>query len=159
MNDAHSIDLADGLFAAEAEREPLANARARGPRRVLIVEDNYFVAHQCAGALGAAGFEVVGIVATGEEAVVVATAERPSLVLMDIYLAGKRDGIDAAIELLQRFGIRSIFASAFGDTAMRERAERAEPLGWLPKPFSDAKLVATVEGAIKHNEALPLAPR
>src|SRR6266566_3969069 len=101
MNDAHSIDLADGLFAAEAEREPVTNARARGSRRVLI---------------------------------------------------------DAAIELLERFGIRSIFASAFGDPAMRERAERAEPLGWLPKPFSDAKLVATVEGAIKHNEAHPLAP-
>jgi two-component system, response regulator PdtaR len=159
MKDAHSVDFADGLLAAEAERGSAVNASARGARRVLIVEDNYFVAHQCAGALSAAGFEIVGIVPTGEEAVAVATAERPNLVLMDIYLAGKRDGIDAATEILERFGIRSIFASAFGDTAMRERAQRAEPLGWLPKPFSDVKLVAAVEGAIKHNEAHPLAPR
>src|SRR2546429_6122365 len=87
-------------------------ADARPGRRILIVEDNYFVAHQCENALLDAGYEIVGAVATADDAVRAATDCRPELVLMDIYLPGKRDGVDAALEILQRFGIRSIFASA-----------------------------------------------
>ena len=78
-------------------------------RRILIVEDNHFVAHQCESALLDAGYEIVGTVATAEDAVRAAMDCRPDLVLMDIYLPGKGDGVDAAIEILQRFGIRSIY--------------------------------------------------
>ncbi len=41
---------------------------------------------------------------------------------MDIRLAGKRDGIDAAIELFRGLGIRCIFATARYDKEARERA-------------------------------------
>src|SRR5437762_13188597 len=81
-------------------------------RRILIVEDNYFVAHQCQSALLDAGYDVVDVVETAEEAVEVAMNRRPELVLMDIYLPGKRDGIDAAVEIFRRFAVRSIFATA-----------------------------------------------
>jgi len=126
-------------------------------RRILIVEDNYFVAHQCENALLDAGYEIVGAVATADDAVRAATDRRPELVLMDIYLPGKRDGVDAALEILQRFGIRSIFASAPADATVKARAESAQPLAWLPKPFNDRKLVATVKSALSDTDALPQA--
>ncbi len=130
-------------------------ADARLARRVLIVEDNYFVAHQCESALVEAGYVVVDIVETAEQAVQAAMDRRPELVLMDIYLPGKRDGVDAAVEIFQRFGIRSIFASALADAAVKARAESAQPLAWLAKPFNDRKLVATVESALDEVNALP----
>jgi len=129
-------------------------ADARPGRRILIVEDNYFVAHQCESALLDAGYDVVDIVETADEAVQVAMERRPELVLMDIYLPGKRDGIDAALEILERLGIRSVFASALADAAVNARAESAKPLAWLAKPFNDRKLVTTVESALHEVDAL-----
>lgn len=126
-------------------------------RRILIVEDNYFVAHQCESALVEAGYDVVDAVETAEEAVEVAMNRRPDLVLMDIYLPGQRDGIDAAIEIFRRCGIRSVFATALADPVLQERAQSAQPLGWLAKPFNDRKLLATVHSALQEIGALPQA--
>jgi len=138
--------------AREAGSSPAA-------RRILIVEDNFFVADQCERALTEAGHQVVGIVATAEQALEVMPDRKPDLVLMDIFLAGARDGIDAARDVFERFGVRSIFVSAAFDLAMRNRAEEAQPLGWLPKPFSDGKLVATVRAAIEDLAAQPAVVR
>jgi two-component system, response regulator PdtaR len=124
-------------------------ARTRSARRILIVEDNFFVAHQCQSALNGAGYEVVGIVTSADDAVREALARRPSLVLMDIYLVGARDGIDAALEIFERAGIRSIFASALADAAGKARADAAQPLAWLAKPFSNRRLIATVTSAME----------
>ena len=52
-------------------------ADARPGRRILIVEDNYFVAHQCESALLDAGYDVVDIVETADEAVQVAISICP----------------------------------------------------------------------------------
>src|ERR1700751_375488 len=128
----------------------------RSSRRVLIVEDNVFVAHQCERALVEAGYEIVAIVATADDTVKEALKRNPALVLMDIYLPGSRDGIDAALEIFERAGIRSIFASALTDAAGRARAEAAHPVAWLAKPFSDRRLIATVDSAIEEaNARLP----
>jgi two-component system, response regulator PdtaR len=122
--------------------------------RVLVVEDNVFVAQQCQRALTKAGYEVTGIVSTAEEAVEHALQQRPDLVLMDIYLRGPRDGIEAALEIFERSNIRSIYASAVSDAEMQARALLAQPLAWLPKPFSDRKLVATVNVALRELDGL-----
>jgi len=127
---------------------PETGARGQPNRRILIVEDNDFVAHQCESALTEAGYEVVDIVTTADAAVKVAVERRPALILMDIYLRGPRDGIDAALEIFERCGIRSIFASALADESGKVRADAAQPLAWLAKPFSDQKLVKTIEAAV-----------
>ena len=130
------------------EAEPQTGTSAQASRRILIVEDNDFVAHQCEMALVEAGYEVVDIVTTADAAVRAAVERRPALILMDIYLRGARDGIDAALEIFERCGIRSIFASAVADASGKARADAARPLAWLAKPFSDQKLVKMVEAAI-----------
>jgi len=124
-------------------------------RRILIVEDNHFVAHQLENVLTDAGCEIADIVTTADDAVRAALERQAELVLMDIYLPGKRDGVDAAIEIFERCGVRGIFISAPADSAAERRAEAAWPLAWLPKPFSDKKLLATVESAIVKLEIRP----
>jgi DNA-binding NarL/FixJ family response regulator len=121
---------------------------ARMPR-ILLVEDDYFVALDAEHALQAAGFVVVGTAATAEEAIALADKEKPDLAVMDIRLAGERDGVEAAVELFRRRGIRSIFATAHADPEMRRRAAAAEPLGWLPKPYTTDSLAELVRQVLK----------
>jgi two-component system, response regulator PdtaR len=145
-------------FPTTPARQPgtIRGTGTRARRRVLVVEDNIFVARQCKGALTKAGYEVIGVVTTAEEAVAQALQQRPDMVLMDIYLRGPRDGVEAALEIFERSGIRSIYASAVSDAGMQARAALSRPLAWLPKPFNDRKLVATVNAALKELEGLPL---
>jgi DNA-binding NarL/FixJ family response regulator len=114
-------------------------------RRVLVVEDDFLIATDAQSALTEAGFTVVAIAASAEEALQIVAVRKPALVIMDIRLMGRRDGIDLALELFRTQGLRSIFATAHIDSEMRRRAEAAQPLGWLPKPYSSASLVALVQ--------------
>src|ERR1700694_6271849 len=81
---------------------PNAGSRAQDPSRgrILIVEDDYLVALQFENALTEAGYDVVDIASTAEEAVQLVPDHQPELVLMDVRLAGPRGGIQAAAEVL-----------------------------------------------------------
>jgi DNA-binding NarL/FixJ family response regulator len=126
-------------------------AEAGSPPRILIVEDDYLVSMEIEAGLVEAGYEVIGIVASAEEAVA-AAAQGPLLVVMDIRLAGPRDGVDAAIEIYRNFKIRSIFASAHGDAEIRARAAAARPLAWVAKPYRVATLLGEIERALAAEE-------
>jgi DNA-binding response OmpR family regulator len=115
----------------------------------LIVEDDLLIATQMEFALTEAGFDVVAVLTTGEEALQMAGTDRPDLAIMDIRLAGDRNGVDTAIELFQSHGIRCIFASAYSDDEARRRAETASPLGWLQKPYTMQALTGMVLSASK----------
>lgn len=111
---------------------------------MLIVEDNWLVAVELEATLQEAGYAVVGVAVSADEAVQICQAERPELVLMDIRLLGQRDGVDAAMEIRKRFGIRSVFVSAHDDPDVRARAEPAQPLGWIGKPITGAVLLSAL---------------
>jgi two-component system, response regulator PdtaR len=112
--------------------------------RIVVVEDEPFVRLDIEAVLIAAGHEVVAIADTADGAVAMADRERPDLMIMDVRLLGLRDGVDAAMEIWQRFGIRSLFASANLDAAMRARASRANPLGYVDKPFVASTLLSAL---------------
>lgn len=131
---------------------PGASERSRGAMaisgaRILVVEDDYLIAMIIEDTLLRAGHEILGVVATGEEAVQQGAVLRPDLVLMDIRLAGQMTGIEAAVELREK-GIPSLFASAHTDQGTRTSGEEAKPVGWLAKPFSNAEIVSAVETAL-----------
>lgn len=115
------------------------------PARVLIVEDNWLVAVEMESSLEQAGYAVVGIAVSADEAIQACDDERPDLVLMDIRLLGPRDGVDTAIEIRERFDIGSIFVSAHSDADVRARAERARPLDWIVKPLTSGQLIRALE--------------
>ena len=134
--------------------QPAASSQGRSSvatddaARILIVEDDYLAATEIEAALIEGGFEVAGIAHSAEHAVQLAKTERPTLAVMDIRLASRRDGIEAALEIFQETGIRCIFATAHHDTEMRSRAQPAAPLGWLPKPYSMHSLLLLVRQAL-----------
>jgi DNA-binding NarL/FixJ family response regulator len=101
------------------------------------------------GDLRDGGYDVVGIARSADTAAELSRSERPDLVLMDIRLVGKRDGIDAALEIYETTGIRCIFATAHCDTETIARARPAAPLGWLHKPYGRDSLLSTVEESLR----------
>jgi two-component system, response regulator PdtaR len=141
-----SSGRSDERFPPEEGKEAAENGgKSAG---VLIVEDDFLIGMQTESALVDAGFRVVGIASTAEEAVVLARLHNPALAVMDIHLAGERDGVEAAGELFRELGTRCIFASAHDDERTRARAEPFAPLGWLAKPYTMASLLALVRLAL-----------
>ena len=144
---SHSIRQGPQLVYAR-EGESGRDERSAAATRVLIVEDDFLVASEAEVALIEAGFEVAAVVASAEDAIAAASKQRPDIAIVDIRLAGKGDGIDAAIALFQDYGVPCIFATAHSDAYARSRAEPAQPLGWLQKPYSMPSLVRLVRDAM-----------
>jgi len=128
--------------------------------RLLIVEDEEIVAFDIETTLQTLGYDVVGIVTTGEEAIATATQTKPDLVLMDIRLPGKLDGVEAAEEISQRLNIPVVYLTAHADQPTLKRAKITAPFGYLLKPFQEDELETTIEIALsrhKSEERLRLA--
>lgn len=112
---------------------------------ILVVEDEHIVAWELTERLRRMGYNVCAAVPTGEEAIRVARDLRPDLVLMDIMLAGKMDGIEAAQAIRCASGAPVVFCSAYsGD--VRSRAESLAPLGFLEKPMDYDRLANLLSG-------------
>ena len=108
--------------------------------RVLIVEDEFFISLDMQNLLQALGHAVVGTAVSADEAVRIAQREQPDVALVDIRLVGARDGIDAAEEIFNRFGVPSLFVTANTDPQTRARAQAVQPLGFLEKPINPQRL-------------------
>ena len=126
-----------------------SDEQAEPQTRILVVADDYLIATEMKIALSDAGFDVAGIAASADEAMEMAESQNPALAVIDVRLGGDRDGIDAAVEIFQKLGIRCIFATAYYDQQSVERARPAMPLGWLQKPYSRASLVNAVRRALE----------
>jgi len=121
------------------------------PGRILIVEDGPAVARDLAQRLTRMGFEIAGVVPSGEEAIVVATQERPDLVMMDIRLAGAMDGITAADHIRTSLQVPVVFLTAHADDATLRAASVTEAFGYIIKPAQDRELRIVIEMALyKH---------
>jgi two-component system, response regulator PdtaR len=118
------------------------------PVTILIVEDEALVASYIEEVLGESGFRVAGIAASGPEALSLAAEARPTLALVDIRLTGPIDGIELACALRERFGLPAIFLSGLIDAETTKRAEQAQPLGFLSKPFLPSQVFNAIERAL-----------
>ncbi len=114
--------------------------------KIMIVEDEDEIAQLIKIILVNHGLVVNAIVSTGEEAVGTALATTPDLVLMDIKLGGKMDGITAAEEIKKSADIPILFISAYSHTI--GRAITTKPSGYLKKPFTREGLIRKVEMAL-----------
>lgn len=116
--------------------------------RILIVEDEHIVAKYVQDVLESIGYEVVACVSSGEDAIREAKGKKVDLVLMDIVLKGKMDGIETARYLTEHFGIPVVYITAYADESTIERAKDTECLGYLIKPFDEKDIHVTVELAL-----------
>jgi CheY-like chemotaxis protein len=110
------------------------------PLKILIVEDEFFIALEAQAQIEDMGHAVVGIAVSADEAVALAARESPDVVLMDIRLAGPGDGIDAALRIRASAPADIVFVTANTDPATLGRARTADPLGVLQKPLTPERL-------------------
>jgi PAS domain S-box-containing protein/putative nucleotidyltransferase with HDIG domain len=121
-------------------------------KRILVVEDEAIVAEDIRVSLEGMGYEVVGIASTGEDAIKKTNELRPDLVLMDIVLGGKVNGINAAGDIRSSLNIPVIYLTAYSDEKTLERAKLTEPFGYIIKPFNERELRGTIETALYKHE-------
>ncbi|SNQ59916.1 response regulator [Candidatus Methanoperedens nitratireducens] len=121
-------------------------------KQILIVEDEIIVAEDIRRSAQHMGYAVLSMASSGDEAIKKAQELNPDLVLMDIMLNGKMDGIRAAEQIRSRFNIPVIYLTAYSDEETLERAKITEPFGYVIKPFKERELHINIEIALyKHN--------
>ncbi|MEH2171719.1 GGDEF domain-containing response regulator [Nostoc sp.] len=115
------------------------------PVNILVVEDEIIVAMDIQSRLRKFGYSVMGLADSGEEAIRKAADDSLDLVLMDIHLKGKMDGVEAAQIIHNLFKIPVIYLTANADDSTLNRAKVTEPFGYILKPFKEKELKFTIE--------------
>ncbi len=115
-------------------------------KKVLIVEDEIINAMALATVIPGWGYEVVGMVTSGEDAIRAAEAHRPDVVLMDINIHGSIDGIGAAREIIGPLRIPVIFMTGYDDEDTVRAAQELKPLAFLVKPLDSIRVMELLRG-------------
>jgi len=113
---------------------------------VLIIEDETFIAMDLEGLVESLGHQVLGVARTHSEAVRLARAKRPGLILADIQLADGSSGLDAVNELIRSFEVPVVFITAYPERFLT--GERPEPAFLIAKPFQPATVSAVLSQAL-----------
>ena len=113
--------------------------------RILIVEDDNIAAKYLLAKLDQFGYEVCGVAETGQQAISLAAETKPDLILMDINLGGRIDGIQAAERIKSSQNIALVFITAYADDDIIQRAKLTGPHGYLTKPIESKALHTTLE--------------
>lgn len=116
--------------------------------KILIVEDEAIIARDIQNILKKLGPISSETVSSGEESIVRASELHPHLVIMDIKLKGKLNGMEAAREIFARFGIAIVFLTAFEDEATREKLRMLEHCGCIYKPFLESEVQGVIKSVI-----------
>ncbi|MEW5957308.1 MAG: response regulator [Chloroflexota bacterium] len=118
---------------------------------ILVVEDESIVALDIQQRLRKLGYTVPVLAASGDEAIQLAAARRPNLVLMDIRLKGTLDGVETARQIQAELDIPAIYLTAYADEVTLSRAKITAPYGYILKPFEERELHTAIEMALyKH---------
>ena len=102
---------------------------------ILIAEDEALIAHWLKMELETEGFNVVGLVATGEEAITEALNKEPDIILLDLYLIGNINGIEAAKRITEKKKIPIIVMTGYDDKKIADDINTFNPIARLQKPI------------------------
>ncbi|AGB03232.1 PAS domain S-box protein [Methanoregula formicica] len=116
--------------------------------KILIVEDEAVTGMDIRKSLVEMGYSVVAVATTGELAVRKAAELHPDLILMDIMLAGRMNGIEAADKIRRHCHIPVVYLTAYSDDSFLAKAKLTEPFGYILKPFRELELKTTIEMAL-----------
>jgi DNA-binding LytR/AlgR family response regulator len=128
--------------------------------KILIVEDELIIAEDMANMLEKMGYEITGNAMDADEAIDFLNQSKPDLILLDINLGGKKDGITLAAEINEKYQIPFIFTTSYTDGATIERAKKVAPINYLVKPFKPEQLYTAIELAmfnLSKKEKVPVA--
>jgi DNA-binding LytR/AlgR family response regulator len=126
---------------------------------LLIVEDEMLVAHHIEQRLQMAGFHIVGIVDNGNDCFEQMEQNEVDLIILDINLQGKEDGIQIGKKIIEKYKKPIIYVTAQMDKATLNKALATHPAAYITKPFKDQDLLIAVELALEnYKKQLESAP-
>lgn len=116
--------------------------------RILVIEDEPFIAMDIEQTLNNIDFSVSAIAHTYAEALSQLQTNTPDAVLLDINLEDEKDGIDIAEIIHQQYHLPFIFLTSHADKSTLDRAKKTQPAGYIVKPFEEKDLLAGLEIAL-----------
>ncbi|MEO6949599.1 MAG: response regulator [Ginsengibacter sp.] len=118
--------------------------------RIGVVEDEMIIAKSIVSTLLALQYKVLAPASNYKEAIEMIDSSKPDLLLLDINLGGKKDGIDVAMYTREKCSLPIIFLTANSDKETIQRAKAVKPNAYLVKPFNKEDLYASIEIAINN---------
>jgi CheY-like chemotaxis protein len=115
---------------------------------ILIVEDESIVQFDLQIRLQRLGYAVVGVASSGEEAISKAAQLKPDLILMDVRLEGRMDGLEAAQKIKATQDVPVLFLTAHAAGMREEQTAALKPC--VAKPFRVPELVSAIANALQH---------
>ena len=110
-------------------------------KKILIAEDEILSAIILKAIVDREGYKVVDVIKNGDDVVESFLKNKPDLLLMDILLQGKSDGITAVEEIRKYSDVPVIYISSFSDKPTINRAKKTAPVEYLTKPVDSTALV------------------
>ena len=124
-------------------------------KRILIVDDSFYMRTMLKNMLTDAGYEVVGEAANGAQALEMATSTKPDLITLDVILPDNT-GLDVLKSLRQiQPNAKVVMCSAVGQEVIVTEASESGALAYIVKPFSEEKVLEIVGSAVQDNSAEP----
>ncbi len=120
---------------------------------VLIVEDEFIIASNIQRDLQRLGYAVAGVCDSSDGLDELILGESPDIVLMDIGINGKVDGIAAAAYVQERFSIPVVYLSGLREEDIMDRIPETRPFGFVAKPFTSHELQVAISIALYKSEA------
>ncbi|MDO7847359.1 response regulator [Hymenobacter sp. M29] len=118
-------------------------------KRILIVDDSFYMRTMLKNMLTDAGYEVVGEAANGAQALEMATATSPDLITLDVILPDNT-GLDVLKSLRQiQPSAKVVMCSAVGQEVIVTEAIENGALAYIVKPFSEEKVLEIVGSALQ----------
>ncbi|AEV31518.1 LytR/AlgR family response regulator transcription factor [Owenweeksia hongkongensis] len=122
--------------------------------KILIVEDDPNIADTLKDMLETMEHDVIGVFDNGPEAILFLTRNKVDLVLLDIQLRGRMNGIEVAGEIQETNSIPFIFTTAYADSKTIAKAKEKGPYGYIVKPYGMKDIYAAIEIAINNYKLL-----
>jgi DNA-binding NarL/FixJ family response regulator len=116
--------------------------------RILIVEDEYITGENIRQMVQEFGYEPIGPVASGKDALTSALAHCPDVVLMDIVLKGPMNGIQVADAIRSQSRCPVIYVTAHSDRLTVGLTKTTEPFGRVLKPIDEQELHTAIKMAL-----------
>lgn len=116
-------------------------------KRVLVAEDETLIRLDIVETLTAAGYDVVGEAADGQEAIDLAVDLEPDVCVLDVKMP-KVEGITAAEEILKEIPTAIVMLTAFSQKELVQRAAEVGAMAYVTKPFGPSDLIPAVEIAL-----------
>ncbi|MGV7928489.1 MAG: ATP-binding protein [Spirochaetota bacterium] len=126
----------------------LRDSTGKKTAKILIVEDDQLISFHMKQLLETAGHIVTDIVVSGETLFEAIDRNPPDIILMDIILEGKMDGVEAAERVNGEYGIPVIYVTANSDPGILRRVENTFPYGYISKPVNEYELLSSIKTAL-----------